>query len=313
MEFVVGSGGSTTIIGLDAKRKKAFKYFFEIYSGKNYIHNQIKKEIVVWRRLSKFRHIVKLIKVEKKKKGAERFFRRCPHDFFEVLTTQSLTLTPPCSYILQHPQITLGQSYTIAQMEYCPETLAHALFRVNQENWAVATVFLDQLIFQIFITLYEIRHTYPRFMHNDLFIRNVMIQRCRQHDIQYAGYFHMRTDWMVKICDFGMTELDASLFDPNRDFFTILYDIYDGENLGAQSLSSLRREKNWSLKIFPDTELDTYFSNYMNTAFLKSIRKKWLLDMTWNITSDPRFLSHVGLNTSLSRFETIFQPAENRK
>lgn len=313
MQFLVGSGGSTTIIGVEPSKKKAFKYFFEIYyQSPTDIRHQIKNEIFVWRRLSKFTHIVRLIKVEKKKKGAHRFFSKCPHDFFDVLTTQSLDLTPPCSYILKNPEITLGQPFTIAQMEYCPETLAHALIRINQEKWSVATAFLDQLIFQIFITLYEIRHTHPRFMHNDLFIRNVMIQRCPPRDIEYAGYFHMRTDWMVKICDFGMSELDATVFDPNRDFFTILYDIYNGENLGAQSLSSLRRESNWFLKMFPDTQLDTYFSNYMNITFLKSIPKKWLLDMTWNITSDRRFLSHIGLNTSLSRFETIFPPVENR-
>jgi hypothetical protein len=94
---------------------------------------------------------------------------------------------------------------------------------------------------------------------------------------------------MVKINDFGLTYINKQINKKNplkclsNDWFNILYDIYNGNNLGSSSLMSLTKNKEKQLFI------KKYFSNFINIKIIDKIiknHKKSELDWNWKITCD---------------------------
>lgn len=121
----------------------------------------------------------------------------------------------------------------------------------------------------------------------------------------------------IKINDFGLTQLDKKtlteftpiqtlIHNPRRDYFNILWDLYNGGNLGSQSLSSLTKNEN------KQKFLKKYFSQFMSIKTLDKIvknNKKQYIDWNWNNALDPQFSSLVKLATPqqmLTYFADIF-------
>lgn len=115
----------------------------------------------------------------------------------------------------------------------------------------------------------------------------------------------------IKINDFGLTQLDKKtnteytpaqtlVHNPRRDYFNILWDLYNGGNLGSNSLLSLT--KNEDKQKF----LKKYFSQFMNVKALDKIvknDKKQYIDWDWNNTMDPQFATLIKLSSPKQMFE----------
>jgi hypothetical protein len=121
----------------------------------------------------------------------------------------------------------------------------------------------------------------------------------------------------VKINDFGMNQISASFLknhsmnykivdNPYRDYFSILYDVYNGANFGGISLMYWIQNKKKQKKI------DTYFNHFMDIQQIKTIIKnehKERLDWDWNKTHDKKVVKLLGLkkfNDYLKHFISIF-------
>lgn len=222
------------------------------------------------------------------------------------------------------PLFNLQKGMYIAQIEYCNTSLKNELINISQQNFPEIKNFLDILFFQMFYTLEVIKEVYPNFIHKDLFIRNIMgIKKDFESDT-YIRYHYKDKIYDVpdngltfKINDFGLTQVDESVYkrigiknkiikDSYRDVFALLYDVYNGGNLGALSLYSLIENKNIK------EDLDKYFDDFFDVKVIKTLirnNKKRLLNEVWDKTIVKEFVEYIDLvNTKdiLEHFESIF-------
>jgi hypothetical protein len=128
----------------------------------------------------------------------------------------------------------------------------------------------------------------------------------------------------TKISDFGLCQLDKDSFtrfnistnivkDTYRDYFSILYDIYNGGNLGGKSLHSLIKNKN---KL---DSLDKYFNQFINIKTIKQIiknNKKEKLDWDWSKMIDLNLVKLFKMKQPLEylkHFEQIYPYDKNHE
>ena len=121
----------------------------------------------------------------------------------------------------------------------------------------------------------------------------------------------------IKINDFGMNDLSSKFYkknkinipfikNPYRDYFSIIYDIYNGANIGGKSLLSLIKNNN---KI---KNINEYFNNFINIKNIKKIiekKHKDDLDWNWAHTLDETVVELLGIKDSdyyLKHFVKIF-------
>jgi hypothetical protein len=212
----------------------------------------------------------------------------------------------------------------VLAMEKADSSLSEEINKISKKKWVDIETFLNRLYFQVFYTLEIIKKIYPKYCHNDLFIRNVMTKNVNYSENEYIRYHYNKMTFdlpanglHVKINDFGMNQLTNVLFkkydikdkiidNPYRDYFSIIYDVYNGGNLGANSLTKLIKNKD---KI---NQIDKYFSNFIDVKRIKQIIKnshKRELDWNWNKTYDVDFVKLLKLkdfNTYLKYFINIY-------
>jgi hypothetical protein len=122
----------------------------------------------------------------------------------------------------------------------------------------------------------------------------------------------------IKLNDFGMNQINAKLYtkhklnefkvikNPYRDYFAIIYDLYNGSNLGSNSLIKLIKNKSKIKKI------DKYFSKLIDVKNIKKIiknNKKRHLDWDWDSTYDHKVVKLFGLkkiNYYLQKYKKIY-------
>lgn len=333
-----GSGGSETIIAITPD-KKVFKYFPIIVmlgTPKKSI-NDIKKEFqceihilqeltkkIINKKLSP--HLVKINHNYYCDEIPTSFFRKCAK-YTKYLLDKHQT-PKQCNYIYRgYPHIVASGMY-VCEIEYCQSSLSDVLQLVIKKNIGFIKIFLDILLFQIFFTLEIIKQSYPMFIHNDLFIRNILVGFTGKKG-KYDRYifksklkkyiFDVPAEYVnVKINDFGLTQLDKKttttyysdytiVHNTKRDYFNILWDLYNGGNLGSGSLSSLTKNEN------KQKFIKKYFSQFMNIGTLDKIvknDKKQHLDFDWNNTLDQQFVKLIDLSTPVqffNYFKNIFQ------
>lgn len=90
-----------------------------------------------------------------------------------------------------------------------------------------------QILFQVFYTLHALQTIYPGFRHNDLGLRNIMIEHLKHgkvltYKIGNIVYQLTNVRHMVKVIDFGMSTIveEPSQIDSYYDIHTILADIH---------------------------------------------------------------------------------------
>lgn len=318
-KIMFSSFGSKAIIALT--KDNAYKYFpLLIYpnttsSSIKKANNYNKYEIHVIKLLTKnivkpnlSPHIIEYINNFKCAKSLNNIFKDCPS--YSKFLLSKKPFGSKCNLIYNNYPILLKDTMYVLQMEKAHDTLENEIIKISKEKWKKIELFMNRLFFQTFYTLEMIKKVYPNYSHNDLFIRNILTMNNNNDDNDYYRYNYKKKVFdvpsnglFIKINDFGMNELTQELSDkydlnnknlknPNRDYFSIIYDVYNGGNIGGKSLYTLIKNKD-KLKM-----VDKYFNKFFNIKIIKKIidnNKKNHLDWDWNNTYDEKFCELIGL------------------
>ena len=175
--------------------------------------------------------------------------------------------------------------------------------------------FVNRTIFQFMYTMASIHKLYPNFIHNDMFLRNILaINENKYNDNDYVEYifdnkhYYLEANGIyIKINDFGFSlnppYITSTLVEQINDFplgnmeinnklrdtYTFLYDYYDGQNFGCSSVMSLLKKKS-SFK----TKIRNIFKKYLDVQTIDKIHKinRNKLGNAWNI-GDSKILKNT--------------------
>jgi hypothetical protein len=329
-----GSGGSRAIIAIvDDRVYKYFPVFSPVSNSEDRVEKEIsgiKYEIAICKELTKrfvksnkTPHIIQFYGAHKCSKIPQSIFSMCV-SYAEFLMNKKKA-DKKCEYLYKGHPVELHKPMFILEIEKATNSLENAIVAVSKRPVVDILSFLDRLFFQVFFTLETIKLSFPRYSHNDLFIRNVLTIDMGFQKDTYIRYRHgdmvfdVPADGLfVKLADFGNSQLSPSfskansmslpcLLNPYRDYFSILYDVYDGENLGGKSLMSLIKSSTKKKRI------DDYFKQFIDVAVFKKVmknEKKKFLDRNWNKTYDKEFVRLVGMlpiKKYLKHFKTVFK------
>ena len=314
-KILFGDGGSTAIIVIN-KDKKAYK-FFTLYNfildtklPKKIKDNNIMvlNEIKIYELITKniineniSNHFVKYIKSHSCN-NAKSLFKKCP-SYVEYLKLSKDQKSKMCkNYFKGYPNRVINDDYKVIEIEYCDYSSADFIKDVSKLPEIEMEKYLDIFFFQIIYTILSTQKIYPYFVHNDLFMRNILGLREKDNGNYYTYKFNDKTfnipqkKFYPKINDFGMTNLndkysDVKLFKSlYKDIYCIIFDVYNGGNLGSVSLTELCKENPDKLKF-----LKLYFSNYFNVNIIDEYREKSINEMNWNWnnTIDDEFLKSI--------------------
>jgi hypothetical protein len=321
-KLIFGSTGNNSIIAL-TPREDAYKIFpliiypFNTKLMINQMNNNTKYEILIIKKLTKnivdknlTHHIIKYINNFKSYKYLDILFKNCP-SYNDYLLSKKKS-SDKCNLIYSNNPIKLGNSTHILQIEQATGSLKDEIIKISKEKWIIINLFLDRLFFQVFYTLESIKRVYPNFSHNDLFIRNILTKenKYKYKNDDYFRYYYKGNVFdlpaqglFIAFNDFGISDLTPTLtnkyrnymkiiINPQRDYFSILFDVYNGSNLGSNSLYNLIKNK------YNLNKIDKYFNQFMNIKVIKKIidnKKKTYLDWNWNNMYDPKFNTLIGL------------------
>lgn len=147
-----------------------------------------------------------------------------------------------------------------------------------------------------------------------------------QYDLPASGLF-------IKINDFGLSQLtksNRSIQNHYLDLFNIIYDVYNGENMGCQSIRYIIKDYGMPIGKFPSkTKLDAihkkqdellepvhkYFNRFINVPAIKKaheLNKKWMIDSEWGAVKNDdvrRFLLRTSVDDILAYSVVKFKPS----
>ncbi len=329
-----GSGGSDGIIAV--VKDRAYKYFpVFIYPAASNDENKMKindnkYEIEVIKELTKqfvktkkTPHIITYYDEHKCNELPDNIFKNCP-SYVEMLESKKKT-DPKCNLLYNkgYPRELIKPMYVL-EMEKADGSIGDLIEKISKKKWETIKDFLNKFYFQIFYTLETIKLLYPDYSHNDLFIRNIMYVNKNYNTDEYIRYHYLNMVFdvpangpSIKINDFGMNQISKNfskknnydlklISNPYRDYFSILYDVYNGGNLGGKSMLSITKNKD-KLK-----QIDKYFNLFFDVKTVKKIianNKKRFLDWDWNKTYDDQVVELLGLKNFiqyLKHFVKIF-------
>jgi len=189
-------------------------------------------------------------------------------------------------------------------LEKCDQTIEMVVMKIINNKQKLGD-FIDRTIFQFMYTMACIQKKYPKFIHNDLFLRNILgvlenqyeDNECVEYIWDNISYYLPANGFYLKINDFGYSLNPPKIIstlkkdiefnplgnmeydDPKRDIFTFLYDYYDGANLGHPS--TMRMIKSLATKKY----IRKQFSKYINVAIIDQIHKynRDKIAWMWNI------------------------------
>ena len=315
-KVLFGDGGSSAIIVI-TKDKKVYKIFTlynfildieldkQIKDANIRVNNEIKiYELITKNIINKniTDHFVKYIS-SNDCNNAKSLFQKCPKSYTEFLKLAKEQKTKMCeSYFRGYPDKKVNDKYKVVEIEYCDYSCADFIRDVSKLPEIEMEKYLDIFFFQIIHTILSIQKIYPYFVHNDLFMRNILGLREKDNNNHYEYKFNNKTYYVPqkkfypKINDFGLTNLNAEYKDVKlykslyKDIYCIIFDVYNGGNLGSTSLSELCKDNPDKLKF-----LKLYFSNYFNVDVIDEYKTKSERNMNWdwgNITDDE-FLKSI--------------------
>ena len=339
-KLLYGSGGSKCIIAITDD--KAFKYFPIILyedDDKSIIKkllNDFRLEIHVIKLLTEefvnknlSPHIIKYINHTKCDIIPDYLFDNCL-DYDKYLLTDKKA-DGNCKYIYKNYPTYLVKPLYVLEMEKIDYSLSAEIKNISNKKWSIIKEFLDRIIFQIFFTLEIIREKYPDYSHNDLFIRNILCNYNEDEEELYDRYKYKNEIFdiphngiCIKFNDFGMNYISQKfnknfikdrivIHNPYRDYFSIIYDIYNGSNLGSNSLNNLIKNKS---KL---QDIDKYFKNFIDVNIIKKIiknNKKEMLDWDWNKTYDEKIVKLLKIQNfkdKIGYFKKLYPYNKNNK
>lgn len=217
---------------------------------------------------------------------------------------------------------------SIFVLEKCTTTISDEIEKllktkmpINNKKY-LFTQILRRILFQFIFTLTIIQDKYPNFIHNDMFLRNILA--VKEYDYEHTDYveynykskkYYLPANGIyIKINDFGfslnITKQNSSiekkikshitdgfeLVNNKRDIYTFLFDLYDGPNLGAESVKTLIH--NNITKVTRNIFLGTLkkelgeFINYKIIDKINSINLG-ILDWQWNISESKLLMNSI--------------------
>lgn len=329
-----GSGGSQAIIVI-TKSKKVYKMFPIFYiidvsdEEKNFfikrIIKNIKNEIEIGKILTAniinkniSPHYVKFVD-DKVCGNSQNLFKGCNN---YVAYLKKKNKDHKCiRYFGMFPFAKIEDKFTVLQLEYCPETCSKLLSNISTDSIPKIKLALDRLFFQICYTIFVTQRKFPFFVHYDLFVRNILgvfennnnkyyryILDDITFDVPASGFF-------PKIGDFGLSNLNDNFHDRKliksefQDLFNFVLDVYDGGNLGSQSLfylfSIIKNKKERQNKI---KFIDDYFNIFFNVRKMLGLFKysKGEIDWKWGIVQDKEFRKYIEMKSPEELLRTYF-------
>lgn len=318
INMFVGSGGSNNVIMLgklkynnkmvaikiipflkkipgmierDSKDQNEIK-FYDILTD-DIILNKISPHIVG---MYKYRHCDDISKILPK---------TCLSIEDSLFRTENISQKHICSLYKLLLDNLIDKQYDILLLEYCPVSLSNKIDYVSQQPINKIVDFLDRILFQIIFTLAHIYKKYPSFQHGDFFIRNILgIDVNNYNTRDYFEYTYEKykfyvpvNGYHVKITDFGLSRLDiipipkyflhaqSKDIDHISDMFNILHDIYDGQQLGSESLMPIvKKSKRQAIR--------NYFKKFINVDYIDRFNdnNKLAFDSIWNISSYQKII-----------------------
>jgi hypothetical protein len=275
-----GSGGSANIIVLRPEyvikiipdRKN---FLLKVKPNNDYLESEIYKKLTQEYLLTnKTPHIVGLYK----KYILEDIIIALPHKCLTLderlmlpFRKKDNTIERLCDFKKSYDEKHIDKKATVLILENSPTTIHEQLQLLLGKKQKIEekvhnfNQFIKRVIFQFMLTLGKIQQDYPDFIHNDLFLRNILAVNVVEFDItDYVEYNHLGKKYYlpangiyIKINDFGYSlnllkknstlenEIKQSLNNifeiknPLRDTYTFLFDLYDGPGLGSQSVKTL--------------------------------------------------------------------------
>jgi hypothetical protein len=333
--ILFGDGGSSAIIVI-TKDKRVYKIFTlynfsldleldkQIKDANKRVANEIKiyeliTENIVNEKISD--HFVKYYDTNTCK-DAKSIFKKCPQSYVEFLKLAEEQKTKMCtSYYNNYPDKKLNDEYQVVEIEYCDYSCADFVKDVSKLPEIEMEKYLDIFFFQIIHTILSVQKIYPYFIHNDLFIRNILGLREKDNGNYYTYKFNEKIYYVPqkifypKINDFGLTNLndeykDVKLFQSlYKDIFCIIFDIYNGGNLGSSSLTELCKDNPDKLKF-----LGRYFDNYFNTKVIDEykLKSKRNMNWDWNNITDPEFFKSIEMKDPNDLMNNYFYKIFNK-
>lgn len=112
-----------------------------------------------------------------------------------------------------------------------------------------------------------------------------------------------------KINDFALTNLNndykaVKLYKSEyKDIYNIIFDVYNGGNLGSTSLTELCKDNEDKLKF-----LKLYFSNYFNVTVIDEYKSKSKQQMNWDWSNilDDDFLKSIEMKKPSELLDKYF-------
>jgi len=217
----------------------------------------------------------------------------------------------------------MNNSFDIALLEYCDTNLGYIIYQnMNKLHKKPSIILLNnfiydlhRILFQLIFTLAIIQEDYPGFCHDDFFCRNILVSLDNSHsNNDYIEYIYQKQRFYLpangywsKINDFGYSVI-ANHIDTKRyntktkpwqkyyhqnpfnhkiDIFNLLHDIYDGENIGVESIIEIHLKSKIPPKYIK--KLRQFMNNFIDIDIIDKINKnnKHLADSTWHIDSIP--------------------------
>lgn len=188
-------------------------------------------------------------------------------------------------------------------MEFSPFLTNSFFMLVDKKNDMDIDNFLyalDRILFQIIFTLAIIKKDHRGFAHRDLFMRNILLSgELDLSDDDYLAYhyndkiFYLGANGIyAKINDFGLStitsvletnveEFDSTIneynhknsFNEKNDIYNLLYDLYDGANIGSTSLKKLFSIAKSPYRI--NKEIISYMNKFIRTKTIDKINDNY--------------------------------------
>lgn len=334
---IVGDGGSDAFVVITKNEEvyKLFPTFFMSHYTDESINKRLKdeennfiNEIGVYKEITRnivnpgiSEHYVKWID-DYVCDDVQKLFANCPKTYLEYLKfDKDKKQNVRCKKKFKNINNDVVDSFQVLQMEHCDYSCADFIEDVSNMAIHDIKIHLDIFFFQIIHTLVKTQELYPYFIHADLFQRNILGKREHYNNNYYTyelneiSYFVPQKTFFPKINDFGYTSLNAEtqekLFKMKphksklRDMYNILFDVYDGANLGAKSLMALCRdtvnnngEESDNQSINPKMKfIRSYFSTYFDVDKVDELKKTAPRNMKcdWGIARNSEFVKEINL------------------
>ena len=311
-----GDGGSSAII-IITKNKLVYKVFtlydfvksIDIDDDIKIQNRRVKNEIKICELLTKniinkniCHHFVKYYGTNSCT-NAKSLFSNCPKSYVEFLKIADDKKIKLCDkYFKGYPSVKLQNKYQVVEIEYCNYSCENFIKDISNISTIEMEKYLDIFFFQIIYTIMATQMIYPYFTHNDLFIRNILGVKEKDNGNFYTYefnkkvYFIPQKIFFPKINDFGMTNLDSEHKDVKlyksqyKDIFSIMFDVYNGGNLGSKSLTELCKDNIEKINF-----LKLYFDNFFNVKVIDEYveKSKKHMNWDWDAIIDDDFLKSI--------------------